>query len=258
MLWETRRRWLPAICALGLLSGGCDLLNRTTGDEEREPHFVRGLNWQIQGQTEKAIASFTHSLQSNPNSAAAHLALGDLHYKQTKNFIVAAYHYTEYLSLKSARQPGFRDQGVEDLFKNCELQIAAKYADSVGRREQQTTVEALQVKLAILEDENRKLRTTAGIQSLRVAITNPPPAVSARTNVAPPVNRPGPVVETIRQPAAPVTAQPSARTHKVAANETPSAIARRYGISTKALMAANPSLRPNQMRVGQVLNIPTR
>lgn len=258
MLWETRKRWLPAICALGLLSGGCDLLNRSTGDEEREPHYVRGLNWQIQGQTGKAIESFTHSLQSNPNSAAAHLALGDLHYKQTKNFIVAAYHYTEYLRLKSARQPGFRDQGVEDLFRNCELQIAAKYADSVGRREQQTALDDLRTRVANLQDENRTLRRMAGIESLRTTVTNPPPALPVRTNAVPPSNRPGPVAETIRQPATPVNAQPNARTHKVAPNETPSGIARRYGISTKALLAANPSLKPTQMRVGQLLNIPAQ
>ncbi len=258
MLWETRRRWLPAICALGLLAAGCDLLNRTTGDEEREPHFVRGLNWQIQGQTEKAIESFTHSLQSNPNSAAAHLALGDLHYKQTKNFIVAAHHYTEYLRLKSARQPGFRDQGVEDLFKNCELQIAAKYADSVGRREQQTTVDSLRVRVAVLEDENRTLRKMAGIEALRVTATNPPPFFPPQTNAPPAANRPGPVAETVRRSANPVTAAPTARTHKVAANETPSGIARRYGISTKALLAANPGLKPNQMRVGQVINLPAQ
>jgi hypothetical protein len=45
MLWVNGKRWLPGICALGLLVSGCDLLNRTTGDEEREPHYVRGLNW---------------------------------------------------------------------------------------------------------------------------------------------------------------------------------------------------------------------
>ncbi len=49
---------------------------------------------------------------------------------------------------------------------------------------------------------------------------------------------------------------PPARTHTVAAGETAVRIARRYGISLDALLAANPGLEPRRMRVGQVLNIP--
>jgi len=47
------------------------------------------------------------------------------------------------------------------------------------------------------------------------------------------------------------------RTHTVAAGETAVRIARRYGVSLDALLAANPGLEPRRMRVGQVLNIPS-
>lgn len=263
MLWPNRKRWLPALLAVGLLGTGCDLWNRTAGDEEREPHYVQGLNWKIQGQTDKAIASFSRALQTNPNSAAAHLALGDLHYNSTHNFIVGAYHYGEYLRLRTAAQPGFHDQTVEDLIKSCELTIAAKYANAVARNENQTALESLRLEVSSLREENRILRRAAGIESLRITATNPPPAVQPNPGTAAPRaagNAVSPTPQrTSPQPVQPAPVTPSqTRTHKVAAAETPSSIARRYGISTKSLMAANPGVRATQLRVGQVLNVPAQ
>ena len=54
------------------------------------------------------------------------------------------------------------------------------------------------------------------------------------------------------------TATPTAtsRTHTVKAGETPSLIARKYGVKVDALMAANPKLDPRRMQVGQALIIP--
>jgi LysM repeat protein len=40
--------------------------------------------------------------------------------------------------------------------------------------------------------------------------------------------------------------------------ETPSSIARRYGVSVQSLLDANPGLNPRRMRVGQQLNVPAR
>jgi LysM repeat protein len=46
------------------------------------------------------------------------------------------------------------------------------------------------------------------------------------------------------------------RTHTVKAGETPTVIARKYGVKVDALMAANPRLEPRHLKVGQTLNIP--
>ncbi len=48
----------------------------------------------------------------------------------------------------------------------------------------------------------------------------------------------------------------SGATYKVRKGDTPSTIADRLGVSTKALMRANPKLNPRKMRVGQVLHVP--
>ena len=82
-------------------------------------------------------------------------------------------------------------------------------------------------------------------------LPNPTPAPRQTPVVTPePVRRPPP-------PSAPVPT-PVVRIHKIAANETPSVIARRYGVTTKALMDANPGVRATQLRVGQVLNLPPK
>jgi LysM repeat protein len=43
----------------------------------------------------------------------------------------------------------------------------------------------------------------------------------------------------------------------VKTGETPSLIARKYGVKLEALMAANPNLDPHRLRVGQTLKIPS-
>ena len=52
------------------------------------------------------------------------------------------------------------------------------------------------------------------------------------------------------------SASSSVRSHKVAAGDTPSSIARRYRIKVAALLAANPGLNPKRMRIDQHLSIP--
>jgi LysM repeat protein len=42
----------------------------------------------------------------------------------------------------------------------------------------------------------------------------------------------------------------------VRSGDTPSVIARKYGVTVKALMAANPGLSPTRMKVGSVVKLP--
>jgi LysM repeat protein len=65
----------------------------------------------------------------------------------------------------------------------------------------------------------------------------------------------------VAQPTAPGQAKratpPAAqRTYTVRSGDTPSAIAKRFGVKLSELLAANPGLNPNRMRPNQSLNIP--
>jgi LysM repeat protein len=70
------------------------------------------------------------------------------------------------------------------------------------------------------------------------------------------VTRPEPTPPPRSTPA--VESRPTQRTHKVQAGETPASIARKYGVSLEALLAANPGLNPRRMQIGQTLNVPPR
>jgi membrane-bound lytic murein transglycosylase D len=99
----------------------------------------------------------------------------------------------------------------------------------------------------------------------------PPPRRTARTDTATrrtPARRdttaraPARRDTTARAPArrdttsAPATTRPRPRTHRVAAGETLSAIARRYGVTTAQLRALNPEDTSGALEAGMVLRLP--
>ena len=50
---------------------------------------------------------------------------------------------------------------------------------------------------------------------------------------------------------------PSPRTHTIKPGETPTSIARQYGIKLQMLLEANPSVSARRLKIGQALNIPS-
>jgi LysM repeat protein len=72
-------------------------------------------------------------------------------------------------------------------------------------------------------------------------------------------SRPAPAAPPAARPERPTSTAPeksAARTHLVAPGETFLALARRYGVSYSALLAANPGLDPDRIRPGQTLRLP--
>jgi LysM repeat protein len=110
--------------------------------------------------------------------------------------------------------------------------------------------QGLQREFDKLAEENKTLRAELEryrAQAGRQSVDNPPiagPQPVARQAEVPP-NR----ISEVSRP-------PVVRKHLVQQGETPTAIARRYGIKLDALMAANPGLDPKRMKVGQALNVP--
>jgi LysM repeat protein len=101
-----------------------------------------------------------------------------------------------------------------------------------------------------LHDELDKLRATGPSTQPVVPANHPTPSVPApaRTGSA--------VAATSLNTNPTASSVPAARTHTVKQGETPTLIARQYGIKLDALMAANPRLDPRRLRVGQALTIP--
>jgi len=94
--------------------------------------------------------------------------------------------------------------------------------------------------------------------------TNAPPMTFAETTNAPPgatndlgmpSNPPPPVVEQTPQPPPGVTS-PSATEYTIASGDNYSTLAKKFHISVKALMDANPGVEPTKLKIGQKINIP--
>jgi len=236
------------LCA-GLLLSGC--LPSAPGDEEREPHFLAGKSKVSTLDFTGAVESFEKAVEVNPRSAAAHFELAWLYDQKESDPAAAIYHYQRFLKLRP-------NSGKEDMVNTrilaCKQQLAQTVSLGPVTEKQQREFEQL-------AEENKRLR--ADVENWRAyalrlqALTNqagatPPPARTSQTSSASPAASAEPVGA---GRAAPIPAA-SQRTHTVKAGETPTLIARKYGVKLEALMLANPRLDPRRMQVGQALVIP--
>lgn len=266
------------LCVLACLCAGCDRWAGSPRNEAQEANFIEGNNFRIQGQTNRAIQSFERALHVNPSNALAHMTVADLYFN-TGDFTSAAYHYSRCARLQAERG-GKPDPSIQSSIEGCELQLAVKYSDKLGRQQTDARLDELRQKLAEREDALDKL--SKELARLRVATNTPPPSnetspaftasepspeaspsPSSRGTtsepVAPepkPVRTASPSTGAVTANTAPSRTSPRTRTYTVRSGDTPTAIARRSGVSTKALMAANPGLNPSRLRPGQVIRIP--
>ena len=221
-------------------------------DEEKEPHFLAGRSRVNTMDFKGAIESFEKALEVNPRSASAHFELGCLYDQKEPDPAAAIYHYERYLKLCP-------ESSKEDIVKPrilaCKQQLAQAVSLAPGMEKQQRELEQL-------AEENRRLREE--LEKLRVQATRPQASTDAP--VALPGTRLAGAVAPIPEGTRPAISGSSGarvsgtasspRTHTVKAGETPTLIARKYGLKLDALLAANPRLDPKRMRPGQSLVIP--
>jgi LysM repeat protein len=238
---------------LALIASGCFPSGDSPLDEQKEPHFITGKNLATQMDYQGAIDSFEKALEVNPRSASAHFELAWLYENkaQTPDPAAAIYHYDRFLklSLKSDKADLVRAH-----MNSCKLELAKTVSTFTS------WPASAQHDLENLMLENKNLKAQLAQYQ---AAANHAPAPSAQpvqqTLVRP---TPAPQAEPVRIVAAasPVASRSSAstatRTHTIKSGENPSIIAKEYGISIAALMAANPQARPTHLHVGQVLTIP--
>ena len=252
-------RWtlgaLAVICGVAL--SGCTPSGTGQSEEQQEPHYLLGKRRESSLDYRGAIEAFEEALEVNPRSASAHFELGYLLGEKEPDPAAAIYHYQQYLKLRPSA-------GNADLVKG---QISKLKQDLVKDVVLPAATPGMQREVERLMEENRQLRDEvqkwrAYYSSHRVQAQDraPAPPMQVPQSGVPPQNayvtEQRTPAEPGRQPFAGSTASPSPRTHKVQSGETPIGIAKKYGVPLKALMAANPDLKPTRMQVGQILKIP--
>src|SRR5438445_13614096 len=111
-----------AIALLGFsLLSGCLPAGRSSLDEEKEPHFLKGKRLLNALDDKGAIAAFEKAIETNPYSACAHFELGCLFEKRETDPAAAIYHYERYLKLRpKAENPEI----INDHILACKQELA--------------------------------------------------------------------------------------------------------------------------------------
>jgi LysM repeat protein len=254
----------PFRCAAPLLAGllalsGCERYAQSQFDEEKEPHFLAGKSRVSTMDYRGAIESFEKAIQVNPRSASAHFELACLFDQKEADPAAAIYHYEHYLKLRPTTENA---EVVKQRITACKQMLAQTVSLGPVTEKVQREFELLSEEKKRLTEENQKLREE--LEKCRSSATVLQRATN-RPVAVPGVNRAVPASFPVPASSAPPSgssvtfarlAPAGARTHTVRAGETPTLIARQYGIRVEALMAANPRLNPRRMQVGQAVSIP--
>jgi LysM repeat protein len=239
---------------------GCDPSAQSQADEAKEPHFLAGKTRVNTLDFEGAIECFEKALEANPQSASAHFELACIYDQKEADPSAAIYHYQHYLKLRPAA-------GNLDIVKQrilaCKQELARTVSLGPVSEKIQRDLDALTQENKRLADENKKLhedldKWTAYASRLQTLTNNSPASTrSAQSVVAPatPLIAYSASVSTNLAKSNTIPAN-TAHSHSVKSGETPSSIAKRYGVRLEALMAANPRLDARRLQVGQTLVIP--
>jgi len=238
----------------GLMLSGC--LPSTPRDEEKEPYFLAGRSRVNAMDFKGAIECFDKALEVNPKSASAHFELGWLFDQKESDPAAAIYHYECYLKLLPNSG---KEEMVKSRIQDCKQQLAQTISLAPGIEKLQRELEQLVGQNRSLQEEVERWRSCAlRLQGLTNQVGG---AVPATRGSSPSVTRqrtPTDATESNPISASRPVSSPAAslRRHTVKAGETPTLIARKYGVKVEALMAANAGLDPRHLRIGQALIIP--
>ena len=278
---------LLAMLSLNFVAG-CSPNDADQMDEEREPHFVQGNNDFNTMNYSAAVEDFEQALEVNPHSAKAHYRLAQLFDTKETNMASAIYHYNEYLRLDP--QADNKDL-IDQRITNCMVQLASdvlqlpsapsslKQVDSLTatNRALQRSVEDLTESLIetnrayqqevdqltrIIQQwkdysDSQQSRATSYRGTYATAQAGSSGGLPDDTTVSPVPSTSSSGTRRSTTSSGSVTAPSRSHTHIVAAGETMAGIARKAGISTAALEAANPSASPKHLHVGQTLYLPS-
>lgn len=250
--WRSCAAWLAAL----LLAGSWTGCRPGGGAAKQEDQNIRtGKIYVDAGLYDEAEKAFHRALQNNLNSAEAHWQLGVFYYQDRIDYVGALYHLRRYAKLPQAKN---RDH-VNRMMEICEQEIAKGVPLASIAQDQRSKIQFLQQTNAILLGELERLRKASA------AATPPPtrPGGAGSTTITD-RREPAPPREPSRPPATPITpvqtraaAVSPPRTHRIRAGETIYSVAREHRLDPQRVIAANPSVDPHTLQIGQIIRLPS-
>lgn len=246
-----------------VLTAGCIPTRDSSQDEQRDPHFLQGMELLKEADSKGAAAAFEKALTTNPQSASAHFQLGLLFQESLNEPATAIYHYDRFLKL---RPKSDRGDIVRQRSNNCKMELAKLFLIAPSTPSVQKELDKLKAEVERLGLENHQLRRQVELLSSQSPNRNPPaPTVASPTPPAPAAPRvpmaasiaPAPPSTPATQAPAPKAAKaPATRSHVVKSGDTPATIARQHNVKVESLLIANPGLDPKRLKIGQTLAVP--
>lgn len=239
------RLFLVLIVLTGCIPSGDNQL-----EEQRDAHFLAGKAYLNTFNYRAAAGEFEKAIETNPRSASAHFELGLLYEQKlaVENApAIAIYHFDKFLQLRPNSDYA---PIVKQKILACKREIAKPFAVDPGAQAYLREYERIKA-------ENNQLKNQ--IELWQVYYSNL--MAKGQSVVAPQpqgVRTGNPSVAL--QPAPQIAKSPTQEYVKytVKAGDTMAAIAKRNGVSVNALMSANPGVDARRLKIGQVLNIPTK
>jgi LysM repeat protein len=254
MKFRSASYWRLLLLVLGLGLSGCLPPSDSPLDEQKEPYFAAGMRRLSSFDYRGAVEAFEKAIVANPRSASAHFQLGLLYEQKVSeenSYAVAIYHYNKFLQLQPKSEYA---EIVRQRIIACKHELAKPIALAPGAQSVLRDLERLRVENAQLKVQ---LEAWAAAATNRAAslpptqpLIQPHPGYGQTSGPLPTITMPS------RTNPPPNVPRPALRTHKVQSNETPTTIAKKYGITPKALMEANPGIDARRLKIGQVLNVP--
>ncbi len=258
MTWSATvfRGALLALTALAL--SACVPAGQSQADEEKEPYFMAGKKRISTLDYSGAMECFEKALEVNPRSGAAHFELACLFDTNESDPAAAIYHYQSYLRL---RPDAGNSYVVKQRIAACKDRLAQEVKLGPLTEKQQRELEQLSEENKRLNAEVKRLNEDLEkwrAYAARLAGTGNPagapmPATSPRASVGGSSSN-SVLLATLSRGGE--SATPSVKTHTVKPGDTPTSIARKYGLKVESLLAANPKVDARRLRVGQPLVIP--
>ncbi|HEY3755235.1 MAG TPA: LysM peptidoglycan-binding domain-containing protein [Opitutaceae bacterium] len=261
-----------SLATLALLLGwaGCGGDTGTLPVETDEPLYREGQQFEKEGRTKEALASYLRLISRRGDDAPeSHLEAGLIELQEIKDPIAAIYHFRRFLELepKSPLAPRVRDE-IERSRRD--------FASTLPAQNWETNVNSGDTsdRVAQLEAENERLK--AELAALRgnalTGVAHPAPETSAPPPVRAPLSEPTvalvPVTPSNPEPRAaaePAPTRPApahGRTHVVARHETLYSLSVHFygtGSRWREILAANRDKLSGEhpsLEVGEVLRIP--
>ena len=266
-LWRTL--WATAsVVVVALLSSGCRPATTSAEEEEqRDPYYVDGEVKKRAMDYAGAAEAFEKALQNNPRSAAVHAELGLLYHEKLNQPIPALDHLDRYLQLKPDSN---KSDAIRLHITACKQDLVRDVPMGSLSSQVQAELEKLIRSNTFLLQETDRLRAQLAQVAARSPLAGPigspqvdPGALSTgpaylSTTSAPPAAAVARMGTDAASPEPRSNRPATGKTHVVKSGENPSSIARLYGITANALLAANPGVDARRLRVGQSLNVPSR